>query len=287
MFKRFGLFVALNLAVVVMISIVFTVFGLDHRAGLGQNLQLGPVLVSSMIIGFVGAFVSLLLSKPMAKWSVGAKPLEPTHWVYQTVATQAERAGIRTPEVCVYTSDEPNAFATGAFKNSSMVAVSTGLLNSLTQDEVKAVLGHEVGHIANGDMVTMTLLQGVVNTFVVFAARIVGWFVDRVILKNESDAPGMGFYATNIVLQVVLGIGASLILAWYSRRREFVADRAGADLTSNRSMANALRRLGGEAPSQLSGNLQAFGIRGGGGWMAAFSTHPPIEERVAALERRV
>ena len=270
-----------------MISIVFTVFGLDHRAGLGQNLQLGPVLVSSMIIGFVGAFVSLLLSKPMAKWSVGAKPLEPTHWVYQTVATQAERAGIRTPEVCVYTSDEPNAFATGAFKNSSMVAVSTGLLNSLTQDEVKAVLGHEVGHIANGDMVTMTLLQGVVNTFVVFAARIVGWFVDRVILKNESDAPGMGFYATNIVLQVVLGIGASLILAWYSRRREFVADRAGADLTSNRSMANALRRLGGEAPSQLSGNLQAFGIRGGGGWMAAFSTHPPIEERVAALEKRV
>lgn len=285
MFKRIALLVMTNLVVVATIMVILSLLGVGGQ-GAGRQLQLAPMFVASMVIGFTGAIISLLISKPMAKWTMGCQPVDTSHWLYQVVATQAERAGLRTPEVCIYEAQEPNAFATGAFKNSALIAVSTGLLNKLTRDEVKAVLGHEVGHIANGDMVTATLLQGILNTFVVFFAKIAGWVVDRTVMKNENDAPGVGYYVTSLVMQLTLGLAAGLIQAWYSRRREFVADRAGADLTSHRDMANALRRLGDESPSELSEGLKAFGIRGGGGLLAAFSTHPPIEERIKALEEQ-
>jgi heat shock protein HtpX len=205
-------------------------------------------------------------------------------WLVDTVRRHADKAGIGMPEVAVF-DGEPNAFATGAFKNSALVAVSTGLLQSMSKDEVEAVLAHEISHVANGDMVTMTLLQGVMNTFVVFLSRVIGYFVDRVLLRNESDAPGIGYFVTTIVLDIALGFLAAIIVAWFSRRREFRADAgATALMGSNRPMINALARLGGLQPGHLPQQVQAMGISGASGMMALFSSHPPIEQRIAALQ---
>jgi len=241
-------------------------------------------------MGFGGAFISLLISKPIAKWSTGARviaqPANATErWLVDTVAAQAQRAGIGMPEVAVY-EGAPNAFATGATKNSSLVAVSTGLLQSMTQEEVEAVLAHEVAHIANGYMVTLTLIQGVVNTFVIFLARIVGYFVDSLLRKNdnESSGPGIGYMVTVVVCEILFGILASVIVAWFSRQREFRADRGAAQIIGRpQPMIAALRRLGGLEEGALPKNMAAFGISGKGA-LALFSSHPPIESRIAALQ---
>ncbi|WP_313036072.1 protease HtpX, partial [Massilia alkalitolerans] len=236
------------------------------------------------------SFISLLMSKPMAKWSTGARVIETPangteRWLVDTVRRLSERAGIGMPEVAVY-EGEPNAFATGAFKNSALVAVSTGLLASMNQDEVEAVLGHEVAHIANGDMVTLTLIQGVVNTFVVFLARVVGYFVDKLLFRSEDRGPGIGYMITVFVCEIAFGILASIIVAWFSRKREFRADAGSAKLLGSPvPMQHALARLGGLAPGALPSSMAASGISGsGGGWGALFSTHPPMEQRIAALQ---
>jgi heat shock protein HtpX len=248
------------------------------------------LLIFSLIVGFTGSFISLLISKPMAKWSTGAQIIDPQapggpreSWLVDTVHQLADRAGIGRPEVAIY-EGEPNAFATGAFKNNSLVAVSTGLLDSMTEEEISAVLAHEVAHIANGDMVTLALIQGVVNTFVVFLARVVGYFVDRVVLKNERGM-GLGYYATVIVCEIAFGIVASLIVAWFSRQREYRADAGSATLLSSREpMIRALARLGGITPGVLPKSFEASGIAGGGGLGAMFATHPPINARIQALQ---
>jgi len=290
--KRIALFVLTNLAIMVVLMLFLTVlssvFGINFNLG-GQTLNLGTLAIFSLVVGFTGAFISLLMSKPMAKWSTGAQVIrQPSNamesWLVEAVRRQAEKAGIGMPEVAIF-EGEPNAFATGAFKNSALVAVSTGLLQSMSKDEVEAVLAHEVSHVANGDMVTMTLLQGVMNTFVVFLSRVIGYFVDRVLLRNESDAPGIGYFVTTIVLDIALGFLAAIIVAWFSRRREFRADAgAVALLGSNRPMINALARLGGMEPGHLPQAVQTMGISGRGGVMALFSSHPPIEQRIAALQ---
>jgi heat shock protein HtpX len=290
--KRIALFVLTNLAIMVVLMLFLTVlssvFGINFNLG-GQTLNLGALAIFSLVVGFTGAFISLLMSKPMAKWSTGAQIIrQPSNamesWLVETVRRQAEKAGIGMPEVAVY-DGEPNAFATGAFKNSALVAVSTGLLQSMSKDEVEAVLAHEVSHVANGDMVTMTLLQGVMNTFVVFLSRVIGYFVDRVLLRNESEAPGIGYFVTTIVLDIALGFLAAIIVAWFSRRREFRADAGAVTLLgSNRPMINALARLGGMEPGHLPQAVQTMGISGRGGVMALFSSHPPIEQRIAALQ---
>jgi heat shock protein HtpX len=255
-----------------------------------QGLNVGMLMVYSLIVGFTGAIISLLMSKPMAKWSTGAtvidQPSNSTEqWLLDTVRKLADRAGIGMPEVAWY-EGEPNAFATGAFRNDALVAVSSGLLQNMTREEVEAVLGHEVAHIANGDMVTMTLLQGVVNTFVVFLSRIVGYFVDRAISRNNDDAPGIGYMITVIVCQIVFGILAQMIVAWFSRHREFRADAGAAQLMGNRQpMINALARLGSMQESHLPQSVAAMGINKSGGVMELFSTHPPIEERINALRQ--
>jgi heat shock protein HtpX len=253
-------------------------------------LNLGALLIFATIVGFTGAFISLLISKPMAKWSTGAQVIKsPSNameqWLVDTVRRHADKAGIGMPEVALY-EGEPNAFATGAFKNSALVAVSTGLLQSMSREEVEAVLGHEVAHIANGDMVTLTLIQGVMNTFVVFLSRIVGYVVDRIILRNQDDAPGIGYWATVIVMDILLGVLAAIIVAWFSRQREFRADAGAAALMgSNRPMINALARLGGMAPGELPAQVKAMGISGQpSGFLALLSSHPPIEQRIAALQ---
>jgi heat shock protein HtpX len=289
--KRIILFIATNLAVMLVLSIVLSLLGIG-RPGSGDTLQLGSLLAFSLVVGFTGAIFSLLISKPMAKWSTGARvidnPSSSTElWLVNTVRTLAERAGIGMPEVAVYPGD-PNAFATGAFKNSALVAVSTGLLESMNRDEVEAVLGHEVAHIANGDMVTMTLIQGVTNTFVVFLARIVGFFVDNMLNKNsdgERRGPGIGYMVTVFVCELVFGLLASIIVAWFSRQREFRADAGSAKLLgSTVPMQHALARLNGVEPGALPQSFAASGISSGrGGWGALFSTHPPFEERIAAL----
>lgn len=288
--KRILLFLATNLAVMLVLGIASSVLGINRYLN-AQGLNLGMLLVFSLFMGFTGAIVSLLMSKPMAKWSTGAQVIndssEPMHrWLVTTVARFAEKAGIAMPEVAIYTG-EPNAFATGAFRNSALVAVSTGLLESMTREEVEAVIGHEVAHVANGDMVTMTLIQGVVNTFVVFISRVVGYVVDRVILKNDKDAPGIGYVATTIVMDLLLGVLASIIVAWFSRQREFRADAGAAQLMGDRRpMMHALARLGGLDPGEMPKSLAAMGISGRpSGLMALFSSHPPIEERIAALQR--
>jgi len=288
--KRVVLLIATNLAVMFLLSIVISVLGLD-RALAQEGIQYGPLLAMAAIFGFGGAFISLLISKPMAKWSTGAKVIDGTegstqYWLVETVRRLAERAGIGMPEVAMY-EGEPNAFATGAFRDSALVAVSTGLLQSMSREEVEAVLGHEIGHVANGDMVTLTLIQGVVNTFVIFLSRIIGYIVDRVILKNDRGQ-GIGFFVTVIVSQIVLGIFASMIVAWFSRQREFRADAASAGLLgSPQPMVNALARLGGLQPGALPQAMAASGISAGpGGWGALFATHPPIEQRIAALQAR-
>jgi heat shock protein HtpX len=241
-------------------------------------------------MGFGGAFISLLISKPMAKWSTGARVLDPPQsadeqWVVDTVRRHADKAGIGMPEVAIF-EGAPNAFATGAFRDSSLVAVSTGLLQSMTRDEIEAVIGHEVAHVANGDMVTLTLIQGVVNTFVIFLARVVGYLVDKVVFKSERTGPG--FYITVFVFEILFGIVASIIVAWFSRQREFRADAGSASLMgNNRPMINALRRLGGLEPEPMPEALQAFGIaEGAKKFLGLLSSHPPIPERIAALESR-
>ncbi len=287
--KRIVLFILTNLAVMLVLSIVLTVLGVGRQPA-GGGLDLGSLMMFSLVVGFTGAIFSLLISKPMAKWSTGARvidnPSSSTElWLVNTVRALAERAGIGMPEVAVY-EGEANAFATGAFKNSALVAVSTGLLESMNRDEVEAVLGHEIAHVANGDMVTLTLIQGVVNTFVVFLARVVGFFVDKVLLRNNSErGPGIGYTVTVMVCEVLFGIAASLIVAWFSRQREFRADAGSAKyLGSPVPMMHALARLGGVAPGQLPQSMAALGITAGrGGWTALFATHPPLEERIAAL----
>lgn len=286
--KRIVLFLATNLAVMLVLGIVLNVLGVNRFIS-AQGLNIPMLMVFSLIVGFTGAFISLLMSKPMAKWSTGAQVIDSPRnadeqWLVSTVKRLADKAGIGMPEVAIY-EGEPNAFATGAFKNSSLVAVSTGLLNSMTKEEVEAVLAHEVAHIANGDMVTMTLIQGVVNTFVVFLSKVVGYIVDRVVLKNNSDAPGIGYYVTDIVCQIVFGILASVIVAWFSRWREYRADAgASALMGTQRPMIAALQRLGGMEPGELPKSIQAAGISDKPGFMALFSSHPPIEARVAALQ---
>ena len=283
--KRILIFVLTNLAVVAVLGVVTSLFGLNRFIGAG-GLQLGTLLGYALVVGFTGAFISLLISKPMAKWSTGARVIETPQtadevWMLATVQKLADKAGITMPEVAIY-EGEANAFATGAFKNSSLVAASTGLLQSMTRDEVEAVLAHEVAHIANGDMVTMTLVQGVMNTFVVFISRIIGYFVDKVMLKNNSDSPGIGYYVTSFVMDLVLGFVAHMVVAWFSRHREFHADAGAAKLMGQgRSMQAALARLGGLTPGELPKSVAAMGIMGDLGKL--FSTHPPIEARIAAL----
>jgi heat shock protein HtpX len=289
--KRIVLFIATNLAVMLVLSLVLSLLGVGNPAR-GSTLNLGSLLVFSLVLGFTGSIFSLLISKPMAKWSTGARVIDnPTSstelWLVNTVRALSERAGIGMPEVAVYEGDA-NAFATGAFKNSALVAVSTGLLQSMNRDEVEAVLGHEIAHVANGDMVTLTLIQGVVNTFVVFMARVVGFFVDNVLLKNnnrEGGGRGIGYFVTVMVCEVIFGLLASIIVAWFSRQREFRADAGSAKLLGSPTpMMHALARLGGVPPGELPQSMQALGISGGnGGWGALFATHPPIEQRIAAL----
>ncbi len=286
---RIFLLIATNVAVMVLLSVVLSVLGLD-QALTAQGLDVTMLLIASAVIGFGGAFFSLLISKPIAKWSTGAQLIDGTegttqYWLVDTVKRLAERAGIGMPEVAIY-EGEPNAFATGAFRDSALVAVSTGLLQAMSREEVEAVLGHEVAHVANGDMVTLTLIQGVVNTFVVFLSRIVGYIVDRVILRNERGV-GLGYYATVVVSQIVFSVLASMIVAWFSRRREFRADAGSADLLgSPQPMMAALARLGSMQPGALPQSFQSSGINNAPGWMALFSSHPPIQERIAALQSR-
>ena len=287
--KRIVLFLATNLAVVLVLSVVLRVLGLD-RAVAQSGVGYGQLLAFSFVVGFTGAIISLLMSKPMAKWSTGARVIEtpqsePEAWLLETVRRLATKAGIGMPEVAIYEGDA-NAFATGAFRNSALVAVSTGLLQSMNKEEVKAVLGHEIAHVANGDMVTLTLIQGVVNTFVVFFARIIGSIVDRTVFRTERGQ-GPGYFITVIVAQIVLGILASIIVAYFSRRREFRADAGSAQyLGTPTPMVNALRRLGGLAPGELPQSMSGFGITDKAGVMALFATHPPIEARIAALTNR-
>jgi heat shock protein HtpX len=287
--KRILLFVVTNLAVMLVLGVVTSVFGLNRYMG-ANGLQLGSLLAYAMVVGFTGAIISLLISKPMAKWSTGAQVINdspnPTHqWLVSTVRNLADKAGIAMPEVAVF-EGEPNAFATGAFKNSALVAVSTGLLQAMNRDEVEAVIGHEIAHVANGDMVTMTLIQGVMNTFVVFLSRVIGSFVDRVVFRNERG-PGVGYYITTIVLDLVLGVVAAMVVAWFSRHREYRADAGSAQLLGRRQpMINALARLGGLEPGELPKAVQAMGISGPrSGLMALFASHPPIEDRIRALQQ--
>jgi heat shock protein HtpX len=288
--KRIVLFLATNLAVVLVLSVVLRVLGLDRMMASQSGVGMGPLLVFSFVVGFTGAIISLLLSKSMAKWSTGAHVIDTPQnaheaWLVETVRRLATTAGIGMPEVAIYEGDA-NAFATGAFRNSALVAVSTGLLQSMNKEEVEAVLGHEIAHVANGDMVTLTLIQGVVNTFVVFFARIIGSLVDKTVFRTERGQ-GPGYFITVIVAQNVLGILASMIVAYFSRRREFRADAGSAQyLGTPTPMVNALRRLGGLAPGELPQSMSGFGITDKGGVMALFSTHPPIEARIAALSGR-
>ena len=286
--KRIFLFVATNLAVVVVLGIVASLLGVN-RYLTANGLNLGQLLVFAAIMGFGGAIISLLLSKPIAKWSSGVQVITGNEgadeaWIVNTVRRFADQAGIGMPEVGIF-QGEPNAFATGAFKNNALVAVSTGLLQGMTRDEVEAVIGHEVAHIANGDMVTMTLIQGVMNTFVVFLSRVIGYLVDSWLSRGEQrSGPGIGYMVTTIVLDILLGFLAAIIVAWFSRQREFRADRGSADLMGRRQpMINALARLGGMVPGELPKGLQTMGITSGVGKL--FSTHPPIEERIARLQQ--
>jgi heat shock protein HtpX len=287
--KRVVLFLVTNLAVMLVLGIAASVLGVN-RFLTANGLDLGMLLGFALIFGFGGAIISLLISKPMAKWSSRAQVIndspDATHrWIVATVKRFADKSGIGMPEVAIF-EGAPNAFATGAFKNSALVAVSTGLLQSMTQEEVEAVIGHEVAHIANGDMVTMTLIQGVMNTFVVFLSRVIGYFVDRVVLRNQSEGPGIGYYVSTIVLDIVLGVLAAVIVAWFSRQREYRADAGAAQLMGRKQpMINALARLGGLTPGELPRAVEAMGISGKGGVMALLSTHPPIEDRIRALQQ--
>lgn len=286
--KRIILFVLTNLAVMVVLLTVTRLLGFD-RFLTANGLDLTALAGFSLIIGFGGATISLLISKPMAKFSTRARVINQPQtadeaWIVQTVQKFADKAGIGMPEVAIY-DGAPNAFATGAFKNSALVAVSTGLLQSMTREEVEAVIGHEVAHIANGDMVTMTLIQGVMNTFVVFLSRVIGYAVDAFLRRgSDSNGPGIGYFVTTIVMDIILGFLAAIIVAWFSRQREFRADAGAAQLMGRKQpMINALARLGGLHTAELPKSMAALGIAGGLGKL--FSTHPPIEERIAALQQ--
>jgi heat shock protein HtpX len=288
--KRIVLFLATNMAIVLVLSVTMRLLGVEpYLNANGLNLQ--SLLIFAAVMGFGGAFISLAISKWTAKMSVGAQVITDPRtqeelWLVQTVARQAQAAGIKMPEVAIFDSPEVNAFATGMTKNSSLVAVSTGLLRGMTREEAEAVLGHEVAHAANGDMVTMALIQGVVNTFVMFLSRVIGHTVDRVVFKNENGH-GPAFFVTMIVAELVLGLLASIIVMWFSRQREFRADRGGASLAGRQAMINALKRLRAQHdPQPLPDKMAAFGISGGraGGFKRLFMTHPPLEERIAALE---
>ena len=288
--KRIVLFLLTNIAVLVVLSVVLRLFGLDRAMYSQTGLDYGSLLAFSAVVGFTGSILSLLMSKSMAKWSTGAHVIEqPANeaeaWLVETVRRLAAKANIGMPEVAIYEGDA-NAFATGAFKNSSLVAVSTGLLQSMNKEEVEAVLGHEIAHVANGDMVTLTLIQGVVNTFFVFLSRVVGTIVDRAVFRSERGS-GPGYFITVMVCQILFGILASMIVAWFSRQREFRADAGSATyLGSPSPMVNALRRLAGHQPGALPQTLQAFGITEKTAFLALFSTHPPMEARIAALQGR-
>jgi heat shock protein HtpX len=288
--KRIVLFLVTNLAVMLVLSVVTSLLGVN-RFLTANGLDLGSLLAFAAVIGFGGSFISLLISKPMAKWSTGARvitqPSSSTEvWLIDSVAKLADRAGLPMPEVAIY-EGEPNAFATGASKSSSLVAVSTGLLQNMTREEAEAVLAHEVAHIANGDMVTLTLIQGVVNTFVIFISRVIGYLVDSFLRRNDSESsgPGIGYMVTSMICEVVFGILASIIVAWFSRQREFRADAGAAGLMGSAvPMQNALRRLGNLHTEPLPKNMAASGIAGGIG--SLFATHPPLEARIAALSAR-
>jgi heat shock protein HtpX len=289
--KRIMLLVLTNVAVMVVLGTVSSLLGFNRFLS-ANGLNLGALLGFAAVMGFGGAFISLLISKPMAKWSTKAQVIndsaDPTdRWIVQTVARFAEKAGIRMPEVAVF-EGEPNAFATGAFKNSALVAVSTGLLATMNREQVEAVIGHEVAHVANGDMVTLTLIQGVMNTFVVFLSRVIGYVVDKVVLRNQNDGPGVGYYVTTVVLDLVLGLLAAMIVAWFSRHREYRADAGAAQLMGRKQpMIDALARLGNLDPGELPQTVQAMGINGRpGGFMALLASHPPIESRIRALQER-
>jgi len=286
--KRIFLLIATNFAVLFVLSITMQLLGIDRMLAQETGLNLYGLLLSAAIFGFGGAFISLFISKWMAKMATGAQVIEvpsnPTErWLVDTVKRQAEKAGIGMPEVAIYDAPEINAFATGWNRNDSLVAVSSGLLNNMTQEEAEAVLGHEITHVANGDMVTLTLIQGVLNTFVLFLSRVVGFLVDRVLLKNERGY-GPGYWVATIVAQLVLGLLAAMIVAWFSRWREFRADAGGASLAGREKMIAALDRLKlNQEQTTLPAQVQAFGISGGGGFMALFSSHPPLDVRIAAL----
>lgn len=285
--KRIALFVLTNLAVVLVLGVMGSLLGVN-RYLTGSGLNLGLLMGYALLMGFGGAIISLLISKPVAKWSSGVRVInQPANadeaWIVDTVKKLADKAGIGMPEVGIF-EGEPNAFATGAFKNSALVAVSTGLLQSMTHEEIEAVIGHEVAHVANGDMVTMTLVQGVMNTFVVFLSRVIGYAVDSFLRKGDdrSSGPGIGYMVTTFVLDLVLGFLGSMVVAWFSRHREFRADAGAAQLMGRKQpMVNALARLGGLTPGELPKSVAAMGITGGIGKL--FSTHPPIEERIRAL----
>jgi len=286
--KRIVLFVLTNLAIVLVLGVVSSLLGVDKFLT-ANGLNLGALLGFALLMGFGGSFISLLISKPIAKWSAGVQLIgQPQsadeQWLLDTVRKFANQAQIGMPEVGIF-EGEPNAFATGAFKNSALVAVSTGLLQGMTREEVEAVIGHEVAHIANGDMVTMALIQGVMNTFVVFISRLVGYAVDSFLRRNdeENTGPGIGYFVTTIVMDIVLGFLAAIVVAWFSRQREFRADAGAAQLMGHKQpMINALARLGGMQAGELPKSMAAMGIAGGIGQL--FSTHPPLEERIAALQ---
>jgi len=287
--KRVFLFLVTNIAIIAVLSITMRLLGVDRIVNESGGLNFNALLVMSLLMGFTGSIISLFLSKWMAKRSVGAHvittPSNATEqWLVKTVQRQAEQAGIGMPEVAIYDAPDINAFATGWNKNNALVAVSTGLMNSMTPEEAEAVLAHEVSHVANGDMVTLTLIQGVVNTFVIFLSRVIGFVVDRVIFKNERGQ-GIGFFITTLIAQFVLGILASMIVMWFSRYREFHADAGGARLAGRNKMIAALERLKqNHEQAALPKSMAAFGISGSG-VAKLFSTHPPLEDRIEALRR--
>jgi protease htpX homolog len=290
--KRIALFILTNIAVVVMLGVILSVVsmltGINFGQMAGKNLNVGALFVFALVVGFAGSIISLFMSKSMAKMSMGVQMINTDNpspgleqWLVGVVRAQADKLGLKMPEVGIY-EGEPNAFATGATKNSSLVAVSTGLLRLMNQKEVEAVLAHEMSHVANGDMVTMTLIQGVTNTFVVFFSRLIGWVVDRQILRNEDDAPGIGYYVTSIVLDIAFGLLAGIIVAAFSRHREYRADAGAAHvMNSPEPMISALQRLGTMQPAELPAAVKGFGISGGIG--SLFASHPSIEDRIAAL----
>jgi heat shock protein HtpX len=286
--KRIFLLIATNFAILAVLSVTMQLLGIDRALTNETGLNLKGLLVFAAMFGFGGAFISLFISKWMAKTTMRVQVIEvPSNmterWLVDTVRRQSERAGIGMPEVGIYDAPDVNAFATGWNRNNALVAVSTGLLNNMSQEEAEAVLGHEVSHVANGDMVTLTLIQGVVNTFVIFISRVIGFFVDRVLLKNEKGE-GPGFFIATLVAELVLGVLASMVVAWFSRQREFRADAGGAELAGRQKMIAALERLKmNHEQTALPAQMSALGISGGGAIMKLFMSHPPLDERIAAL----